>query len=234
MQQSMINVDTIFLSLRDLSKKDKGGYLSSDEFNRMCPMVEGALFLWYFDQYEKTQSFPEALQPFIVPSVQINVAGGFAPYPANLAHKIEVHALRITPSPGAEPVIEPIMSRYLHALEVGETLRSSIRRPDLSKGKAYHTLLPDGVQVFPYSTPAITLKYLRYPTYAVRGYTLDTVNDEEDYSAGTSSNFEWPDTQRGNLIDLFLLYLGLEIRETELVQWASNRMAYQASAHQKQ
>ena len=44
----MINVQTLFNRVKDLSRKDKAGYMSSEEFNRNLEEAQSLLMDWFY------------------------------------------------------------------------------------------------------------------------------------------------------------------------------------------
>lgn len=221
----MINVDLIYQSIRNLSTKGKGGYTTSNEFNSDSKRAELLLWQYYSEQYERSREVPEAMYPFLVKANLALAVDGLVSLPADYGHFVLVNYARILSVPGQEPMVNEYNCNYLAKEEEGNTLESAVRGPSFDKRRFYYGFYPGNkIKIFPTGiTGQARLQYLRYPTYAVRGYTVDATNDEQVYNPGTSTQYEWPAQEENNIIDLLLLAKGLETRDSEIVRWAASR-----------
>lgn len=185
------------------------------------------MWQYYFEKYEEAMKVPDAMYPFLA-DVKLALAGdGLVTLPANFGHPLLVSYIKYTTVPGSNPLSEEIGANYLSKDEEGNTLESAVRGPSLSKRRIYWGYATAGkMKMYPTGIAGqFRLQYLRYPTFAVRGVTIDSVNDEENYNAGTSTQYEWPLQQENDLIDLLLMQKGLETRDSEIVRWASQRQS---------
>ena len=223
----MINVESVYQSIRSLTTKGKGGYTDSNEFNADSKRAELLLWQYYSEQYEKSREVPEAMYPFLAKEVLALAVDGLADLPANYGHFVLVNYGHVVSVPGSSPVVTNYGANYLSKEEEAEVLASAVRGPNFAKRRIYYGFYPGNkIKMFPVGmTGIIDFQYLRYPTYAVRGYTLDGTNDEQVYNAGTSTNYEWPAQEENNIVDLLLLAKGLEVRDSELVRWASQHQS---------
>ncbi len=219
----MISVEHIYQSLKDLSTKGKGGYTDSVEFNRNSQRAELLLWQYYFSIYEAGRRVPEAMAPFIkVDTLQLT-AGAFT-LPASWGHTLNVH--HISTLSGVEcgdaPVQTGKLARYLQKHELHMTLESPIR----GKGTFYSFTEDRKVQMYPETlTGQAKIEYLRYPTFAVRAFTLDVPNQEQNPDSVNSVDYEWQPQDENNLIDILLLFHGLINRDTHLMQWAQTHQS---------
>lgn len=220
----MINVENIYQGMRDLTTKGKGGYADSDEFNKNSKRAEQLLWQYYFSIFEQTQRVPDAMFPFLKDGTNAIDSNGQFPLPADYGHFVYVQYATVQNSPtlGNPPVITPYRARYLEKVEIMSTLESAIRKPDFAKKLIYYSFAPASkVQVYPTLSGLGKYQYLRLPVYAVRGWTLDGTNDEQDYDSTTSTNYEWQPQEESNIMDLLLLFQGITSRDTQLIQWAT-------------
>lgn len=221
----MINVDQIYQSLRALSTKGKGGYTETNEFNQDSKRAELLLWQFYSEQYERSREIPEAMYPFLAKQNIALTVDGLVSLPADYGHFVLVNYARITSVPGGEPLVNEYNTNYLAKEEEGNTLESAVRSPSFEKRRFYYGFYPGNkIKIFPTGiTGQARVQYLRFPIYAVRGYTVDSTNDEQNYNPSTSTQYEWPAQEENNLIDLLLMAKGLQTRDSELIQWASQR-----------
>lgn len=182
------------------------------------------LWSFYCHQYELDSCVPESMRVFIAEKpLPLNDRGQFL-IPSDYGHRLHFWFQKVNNQAcGEEPAIEKVGFKYLEKSEVWGTMDSSVRAPNLPKKRLYWTYVTGGkVQVYPVTLkPSVVMEYLRYPIYAVRGFTLDATNDEENYNANASTQYEWLEADRSNLIDLILLQVGLAIRETEITTFAA-------------
>jgi hypothetical protein len=227
----MISVQLVFERVQDLSRKDKAGYMSSEEFNRDLGQAQNILFRYFYQQFEDRQQIVDSLNPFHK-TVNLPIANGFCEFPADYRHRTEVGYLFVeNPLCGLEqPTVEPIPMPYLNANEVMETLVSAIRKPSKEKKRVYHTFINNKIEVHPYSlTGYIKFKYLAVPPTAIYATTLDLANDQENYDPLNSIDLIWNQQDTDNLVDLLLFFKGLEVRESALLEWVGMKKQFTQS-----
>lgn len=74
------------------------------------------------------------------------------------------------------------------------------------------------IYIEPSTINAVDWYYLRLPVKPVFAYTV--VKDELVYDVGNSTEFEWPAVNHMDLVRLLLSYLGINLREQQLIQYA--------------
>lgn len=215
----MINVDTLYSRIKDLARKDKGGYLAPDEFNRHLVHAQMMLYEYYFSQYEKTQTVPDRLRPFVVLNGYALSSLGKATLPSDYKHTIRGNFLKVTNVPGGEPSVTKIAMIPLRGADVNLTLDSAVRQPNIAEGTVYYRVIAGYWQVYADLGGAVEMEYFRTPTTPVWGATLDSTNDEYNYDSSASTQLEWDAFDEGNFVDLLLLLYGLPTRQTEIIQW---------------
>lgn len=219
----MIDVQTLWLRVNeDLARKNKSGFTSNDEFNREVNEAQLDLMNYYHRLFEDTNHLSDAVGPFIKSST-LPVVSQMVTYPTDYRHLISLRVDYINNTTcGAEPTEQPIKSDRVRAAEIDTRLESFILRPDLKKKVVMHSFINGAIKVWPRVNEVI-VTYLRKPATATRGVTLDTVNDLETYSSGTTTHLEWPEQEQSNFVDLLLLSKGLAVKETALIQWAAQK-----------
>lgn len=217
----MISVEEVFVDCRLLLGKDKAGYFSSDEFNRVSKSAEQMLWRFYVKHFEEHGHIPDAMYPFNKTAVLSLDTNKRFTIPADFGRRNILWWLKLTTVPGDDPITDRVAIQYLEKEELQDTLNSAVRGPNLDKNRLYYTFVNAKAQVWPGISGPVEMDYLRNPTYAVRGYTLNLTNLEEDYDASSSTDYEWPENERTNIIDLILLQYGMVLRESDIIQFAS-------------
>lgn len=214
----MINVNSVYLQVRALSRKDEAGYHSSDDFNAQQRLAQALLYDWYFARYERDQRVPDSLKPFLR-EVILPISSGEVSLPSDYRHRVEVAA-----GYNAAGTITYYPCRHLHGNEEVGTERSYVRRPSAEKRRFYHTIKSDALKILPTSfNGVVRLKYLAVPADAVWGSIVDADNNIEDYDAGTSTDFEWEAMDETNLVDIMLYLKGIQARQSELLEWVASK-----------
>jgi len=216
----MINVEEVFKDCRRLLSKDKAGYFSSDEFNRFSIMAEQTLFRFYLKHFEEHGLFADTMRQFNELSVLGLDANDRFSLPSDMARRGILWWKKLTNVPGGSPSVERVKIQYLEKEELQDTLDSAIRKPDVTKNRLYFSYVDGKAQVWPSISGPVELDYLRSPEYAERGFTLNATTDEEDYDSSSSTDYEWPDNERQNIVALVLMQYGLVLRENDVVQWS--------------
>lgn len=220
----MIDVNVIYQRVQDLASKDKGGYLSPQEFNRHLLDAQIMLYEFYFDKFEHYQQIPENMRDFVVPANLALSSSGTAALPLDFQHCIRVRYRKVVNVPGGEPTVEFIEATPIHASEVNLTLSSPVRKPSLSKRRVYFRLANSVLNVYTdVSGGQVELEYLRLPVVPFWNSTLDVANDQYNYTSSGSVQLEWQEYDQDNFTDLMLLLYGLPTRQSEVIQWASAR-----------
>ena len=100
--------------------------------------------------------------------------------------------------------------------EIGNVLSSTINTPTNRYPKlAFYN---DYVQLYPKTIGRITFSYLRVPAAPKWAYT--TVNNRPVFDATNSVDIESPDETHNEIAAMTLSYLGISIKDAEIVQYA--------------
>lgn len=79
-----------------------------------------------------------------------------------------------------------------------------------------------GIFVDPEGVDRVRLAYLKLPKTPVRGYTV--TNNQDIYNASTSVQFDWPEIVHPDFIMRVCRYIGINLREEELVRYMLERI----------
>lgn len=216
----MISVNSLWEQVRDLTRKDHAGYTSTDEFNRMLNLAQQQLTQYYLDQAESDADVERNLN-HLVKSVELSPsATQVYDQPADYRKRKSIRVKVVETGGATGPVVSEHPCTYMRDSEVGMTLTSPTRRPSLAKRIFRFEDLTGQFKLWPsVFAGKIILKYYANPVAASRGYVLNTGTQEEEYDVGTTTDLAWPESEVTNFVDLLLLYKGIALRESELVQW---------------
>jgi hypothetical protein len=224
----MIQVVDIFNRVRDLSKKDKSGYLSSEEFNRNLNETQQILLDYYFERFGRDQYDQDSINPFLKEE-RLPIVNGFVDFPSDYRHRVEVGNIYIenvynSDCTVSNPKVEELALRYLHPSEERLTLNSAIRKPSIKKKLLYHTFVNNKIRIRPSEAQGtIALKYIMSPPEAKYATVVNVNTDKEDYDPINSVDLIWNEQDKHNIVDIMLMFLGIQIRESALINWVQAR-----------
>jgi hypothetical protein len=212
----MISVQDIYLERQDLARKDHAGWISGEEFNRRLDMCQRILFEYYIQHLDENDS-QGALQAFFKERALVRSSGLYL-LPDDMEQILNVYTE--DPACGDKTLIlAPIQDRA----EIMMHLTSPIRGFSLNKRHGSERL-NDKLRIYPTTFAGrVNLKYYARPPAAFRAFTFNTTNNSEVYDAANSVNLQWGYTEKQNFVDLILLFDGVMMRDSELLQWASIR-----------
>jgi hypothetical protein len=219
----MIEVQKLFLRVNnDLARKDKAGYTSSDEFNRNLEEAQSLLLAYYHRMFELDEGTLDGAAPFIK-ELFIPIKDQYCEFPSDYRYKLEVGYVKAFNTPNCSKSgsdFKIIDGAHWNANEVKKTLNSAIRNPTLENGLFAYTYVNNKIKVFPRGLIGnISLKYLIDPPLAVYATTDNQAEQTEDYDAANSIDLIWNPQQQPELVNIMLLFKGLEIRESLLLNW---------------
>lgn len=224
----MISTQYIYERVSDLIQKQQAGYMASSSFNRDIEAANLVLFEYYFVQYELTKKVANAMTPFLleVPITSIGTTNfsSIFDYPTDLFHETELKFEKVV-NKDCDNEISLVPIDYLQDNEEAYTLSSPIRRPNLDKNIIRWNRKNNKIHVYPKEIKEIQIKYLKKPQTPVYGVFPPPVppnpfQDIEIFDPAASTDFEWDMQEAENIVDLILLYQGMQLRETAIIQFA--------------
>ena len=219
----MISPLFIFNRVASLSKKDKAGYMSAEEFTDDLNQAQEILMEFYYDRFERTQKIVDSLLPFIK-EVNLQINEGTVQFPEDYRHRVEVYYNLTQKQCNAPPKLMKCPMPHLHINERAETLRSSVRRPSLKKKIFFHSFVNDSMQVFPEDLlGSVGFTYITNPPAAKYAVDIDVFNDEENYNAANSIDLLWNAQDSEEIVSIMLLFKGIQVRESALIQWVNEK-----------
>ena len=231
-----INVDTVYKTVLLILNKEQRGYVTPDEFNKIGTQVQLEIFEKYFEDLNQQLRVPQAdseyadRQKNIDNNISIfktmgdctyNAVGYFLP-PSNthrigtVIYKDEKELQRVQRNEllniNLSPLTKPTTTYPIYVYEDGTTTN------------------PPRIYVYPKTITTasdITVSYVRKPANVVWGYkgiNQDPwVSGPYIYDATKSTQFELDATEQTNVITNVLLYMGIVIKDPQIIQVAAQQ-----------
>lgn len=244
-----INVDTVYKTVLLILNKEQRGYVTPNEFNKIATQVQLEIFERYFEDLNQQLRVPENDSEYgnRVKNVDEKISI-FKEYQSLASSWIALNEFNIagtnTPSPS---VINPPVHRIgtviykdeqeLEKVDRNNWLRlnmSKLTRPDANYPMYIYEddkiiIQPPGLVKEDPLVPGtiideFNLSYVRKPVNVIWGYTvLPNGAYSYDSTIGISQNFEIDDTDQTEVILRILIYMGIVIRDPQIVQAAAQQ-----------
>ena len=204
------NINEIFLLVDYICRKQRGVFISIDEFNESIVAANLEAYSYYWElSYRADQLLHDALQPFKVLRYQFtSAADGLVTFPSDYSHLF----LGVFTVYGS--TIHPC--QFLDNEQVAQNLDNQLRPITLSNPIAEYA--PSGFQLYPMSQQTGFFSYLRLP--AQPQFVGTYVNRVLTYNAAASTQIEFKDIYVNNIIARSLKYFSINMSETEIQQFA--------------
>ena len=241
---------TFYAKLLTYIRKDtRGKSLTIDEFNQLIPVVNYELFNSLYKDWEKNQDVTDALEPFKVFNKELTIVASEVSLDTFLAGYKYEHLIG-KPRYSTATTIDVVTTleyseRYEDALTVPSTKYPVCFIADKAGVLTFY--------VYPHITP-VKIDYLRTPTapfldyyvndttyvvtYIAAGATAIAIPTGSTYRDGTTGpdtiatgatkDIEFTDDCEGQLLDLFLSKLGIQLGDEMLIQYSNLQQAKEA------
>lgn len=236
MVPTAFSVEDLYKLMNFICNKKQSGAITPENNNVLLKAINLEMFKVYSGLPEEFGSGPQAprrvwqannkitdiLRPFHKIKFVPKDTNGFFPVPDDYAAFSSLMRVEI----GASDECSAQVKKKWKAIKLvteGERvtrLESRVKPPTLGYpiGAFYDT----GLLVDPEEIPVIRMAYLRYPATPVRNYT--NVNDEDKYEPIGSVQLEWPAITHVDFALRMCRYVGINIREEELVNFVMQRL----------
>ena len=229
----MINIDEIKKFVEFIANKSQAGVNPTpDRFNIAA---KRALTEWISHRYNNPQSYlPNSNKPkigyqmnqkitddlkflIVPPSVYQVGADGKLSYPADYLHvsSIRYKHKKLDKTCG-EIITKEVDVKDMKDSEIGHILTSSIVNP--TKRYPYCSFYDTYIQLYPKDLGSVVFTYLRKPKDPKWAYTVS--NGRPVYNPTNSVDIEAPEEAMNEIAVRILSFLGIHIREPQLVQYA--------------
>jgi hypothetical protein len=205
----MKNIAAIHEFIRFLVKKHRNGFLSPEEIDDAVNWASLDLFNSLYGMtetyqqgrpvpptaYGMTQKVLDDLQVFITDPTALTLTAGVAPLPADYCHWSKIETTND-----------------------GDNFRRNRKIAAPSTKSPVCRIFNNKIEFLPTNLLAVDLTYLKYPVKAEWAYTI--VNNRPVYDDGNSVAIEWGEDNHQEIIARALKYLGLNLEDTAVYQYA--------------
>ena len=225
-----MNLFTAYELLRFICNKDfAGNIITPERFKLLIKVVN-------IDLYRKKYGLPEGYSPGSpVPVEHIDitikntddmkafkmdlsntpVTGGVLPYPSDYAHRdTVVYRYSKTINKVATELPRPV--EILRDAQAAERRGNYTKRPTVKD--PIGVMRQDGIYIYPKTITSVDFYYWRWPREP--SFVYVTEDGYITYDALSSVEFEWPEDEHNTLNSMMLTYIGVNLRENEIVQYS--------------
>ena len=218
-----MDINKVYNFLKYLADKDQSGNITPKEFNLSLPR---ALNEWIMKRYnnikavqpdkqgwQKNQKITDDLRFLLVRNESSNVpSSGRLPLPDDYLHLSSlVYNYKYSEDGGTVSIPRDI--------EIAEFLSSHIYRKSITAKKyVICAFYNDYLQLYPKNIGTVDLTYLRKPVEPFWAFNL--VSGRPVYDPVNSIDLEVPDETANEIIVMCASYLGMNLREPELVNYS--------------
>jgi len=239
-----INVDTVYKTVLLILNKEQRGYVTPDEFNKIATQVQLEIFEKYFEDLNQQMRIPENDSEYgnRVKNVDEKISifktiQSLAPSWIVGTNEFDIVQSPATITPTVHRVGTVIYKdeQELEKVDRNDWLRlnmSKLTRPTadypmyLYQDNKIIIQPPSLVQVDPLNPLTIldqfSISYVRKPADVIWGYTVLT-NGAYSFDSTSSQDFEIDDTDQTEVILRVLIYMGIVIRDPQIVQAAAQQ-----------
>lgn len=224
----------MFNLVRFIANKDyDGNIVTPARFNELIKVVNIELFRNKYglpEEYQPGRPVPmeyvdvtlkntDDLKAFRVSLVNTPVTAGVLPYPQNYAHRDTI-VYNFTKTINSVATVLPREVEMLREGQMAERRGNYTKRPTTQNPCGVVRL--DGIYIYPTTITLVDFYYFRFPTDPVFGYVEADGYITEDASASTQ--FEWVKDEHITLTRMILSYIGINLRENEVIAYAENKL----------
>ena len=219
--------------LRFIGNKDySGNIITPERFSMLIKVVNIDLFRKKYglpEQYQPGRPIPlehveitlknmddmKAFKEFIEAAPVVN---GVLAYPDDYAHRDEIiyNFIKTINAPIPTAVTLPRPVEVLRETHAAERRGNWTKQP--TTGHPIATMRSDGIYIFPDTITAVDFSYYRWPVDPEFVYTIQ--DGYITYDAVASVAWEWPQDEHVTLVTLMLSYIGINLREADVYQYA--------------
>jgi len=224
----------IFSLVRYIVNKDfSGNIITPDRFQGLLPVVNIDLFRNKYglpEEYQPGRPIPKEyaditlkntddLKAFKKALLSRVVINGVMSYPSDYAHRDQV-VYNFSKTINGVATILPKGVEILRESEFAARNGNYTKRPTTSN--PIGVMRSDGIHIRPLTIAAVDFFYYRWPVAPVFTYT--TGDGFITYNAAGSVEFEWPEDEHIVLTRMILSYIGVNLREGEIVQYSEVKL----------
>ncbi len=220
----------IYQLLEFICNKDyEGNIITPDRFRMLVKVANIDLFRKKYglpEQYQPGRPIPtdhvditikntDDMKAFKMFMPNTPVTNGVLPFPADYAHYEDVRYNYTTPINGINNTF-PKPVEMLKEAQLTERLGNYTKQPTTKNPVG--VVRNNSIHIFPLTITAVDFHYYRFPKDPVFSY--DEADGYITYNAAASIDLEWPRDEKLTIANMMLSYVGVNLREGELVQYA--------------
>lgn len=228
-----VSVDTVYRTVLLILNKESRGYLTPDEFNKTAAQVQLEIFNEYFEdlnqQYRVNSNDSEYSDR--VKNLEEKIAIFQESAPCTYAGGVFTLSIPVSsPQPELYKLGTVIYKdekevQYVQPNELLELNLSPITKP--TTYWPVYTYKNFKIKVYPTTITGnntISCTYIRKPYNPVWNFIATPPTYTYVYDPGTSKDFDLHPTEQTNLITRILLYSGVVIKDTQIIQVAAQQV----------
>jgi len=213
----MVNINSFKTYTEFLSNKVQvGGVISPSQFNQLCFQSLMQVYEKDYQTFLATEEVSELLRIYLKQQTTAVPLTGVLPYPSDYQHLTALRKYYVNP----KGVGRMIQIEEIKEVEWGFIQASSLREPTLRFPK--YNEFSSTVRFLPRNIGIIEIDYFKTPVQPIWGYTI--VSGRPVYDPLTSVNFEFQDYSTNAVAAVFLSLQGVNLRDSELEQFAQEYM----------
>lgn len=216
-----------------VDKDYSGNIITPKGFNELIKVVN-------IDLFRKKYGLPEEFQPgrpianeyaditlkntddlkaFKMALINTSVTAGVLPYPTLYAHRDTI-SYNFTKTINGVATVLPKPVEILREAEFASREGNYTKRP--TTANPIGVVRSTGIHIRPVTIVAVDFHYYRWPVEPIFAYNIGDGFVTEDVV--NSIQFEWPVDEHLTLAMLVLKYIGVNLRESDLVQVATQQL----------
>lgn len=230
-----MNINESFLLVNYIVNKFRSGSISPLEWNIVTEAVNLDAFKFYTGMpemynlrqapvmgWQSNQKVTDINRHLHIPYYIMRSADGYFKLPSNYAAFSSIMTPLFHNSKECDGTPETDWRLVEVVTEAERAIRLQNRVIPPIETKPIASFYAQGVMVDPTTINRIRLAYLRYPIAPVWNYTI--VNGQPVYNAANSKDWDWPALIHADLCMRICKYVGINLREDELVRYMDERI----------
>ena len=224
----------MFSLIESVCDKDfSGNIITPERFKELIKVVNIDLFRNKYglpEEYQPGRPVPneyaditlkntDDLKAFKMALISTPVTAGVLPFPTDYAHR-NVISYNFTKTINSVATVLPKPVEILREAEFAAREGNYTKRPITAN--PIGVVRRDGIHIRPVAITQVDFFYYRWPIDQVFAYTLG--DGFITYDAVNSTEFEWPVDEHLTLVAMMLKYIGVNLRESDLVQVATQQL----------
>lgn len=223
----MISIDTVYKTVQSLLKKNQQGYITPGEFNNYAKLANLSRFNELYGRpetyqngrpkiaYAETQLIDEKLSPFIQTSIlPVAAITGYVSKPNTL---LRMDAMKYNRTVGGVKKVKKV--RRVNKDKEAAFIDSKVMPPT----EDYPIYVDYGTyyQIYPITLNEVELVFLGKPVSPLWAYTI--TGGRPIYDSVSSVNFEWDESEFGNIVSKILELAGVSVSDNNAVNFGAQQ-----------